>query len=136
MSPLVAMRDLGYPTIVCLKKILEAKQKGIKTTMIIAGRLLDGGHLVKSMCLGADGIAMARPFIIASEGRFGPKNKPIAKLDNPADGIVNFIEAIKIEAQMLSSALGKYSLKELSKEDVGALDKRLADIFNIKYVYE
>ncbi len=50
MSPLVAMRELGYPTIVCLKKIYEAKKKGLKTTMLIAGRLFDGGHLVKSMC--------------------------------------------------------------------------------------
>jgi len=136
MSPLIAMRELGYPTIVCLKKIFNAKKKGLNTSMIIAGRLFDGGHLVKSMCLGADGIAMARPFIIASEGRYGPKENPIAKLENPAMGIVNFVEAIKTEVQMLASALGKYSLKELSKDDLGALDKRVAEMFNIKYVYE
>jgi len=38
-----------------------------------------------------------------------------------ADGIVNFVEAVKTEAQMLTSALGKYILRRLSKEDVGAL---------------
>ncbi len=78
---------------------------------------------------------MARPFIIASEGRFGPREKPLKKLENPADGIVNFVEAIKTEAQMLTSALGKYSLKELSKEDVGALVKTIAEMFEIKYIY-
>jgi len=135
MSPIAAMRELGYPTLVCLKKIADTKKHGIKTSMIIASRLFEGGHLVKSLCLGADGVAMARPFIIASEGRFGPANKPVKKLHNQADGIVNFVEAIKVEAQMLASALGKYSLSELSKEDVGALDKVVAEMFNIKYLY-
>ncbi|MHA1581395.1 MAG: hypothetical protein ACTSYM_02640 [Candidatus Baldrarchaeia archaeon] len=33
--------------------------------------------LSKSLCLSVDGIAMAGLFIIASEGRFGPANKPV-----------------------------------------------------------
>jgi glutamate synthase domain-containing protein 2 len=136
MSPIAAMRELGYPTLVCLKKITDAKSRGIKTSMIIAGRLFEGGHLVKSLCLGADGVAMGRPFIIASEGRFGPANKPVKKLGNQVDGVVNFVEAIKVEAQMLASALGKYSLEDLSKGNVGALEKVVADMFNIQYVYE
>ena len=123
-EPLIAIRELGYPTITCLKKIFDARRRGVKTTMIIAGGLLDGGHLVKSLCLGANGIAMARPFIIASESRFGPKSKPIAKLENPAQGIVNFVEAVETEAQMLS------------KEDLGALNETIARMFEIRYVYE
>ncbi len=136
MSPIVAMRELGYPTIVCLKRIMDAKQKGIDTSMVIAGGLLDGGHVVKSLCLGADAVAMDRPFIIASKGRYGPKSRLIKVLENPADGIVNFVKAIKVEVQMLASALGKYSIRELSKEDLGALDKALAEMFGIRYVYE
>ena len=62
-------------------------------------------------------------------GALDRKNRPIKKLDNPADGIVNFVEAVKVEAQMLASSLGKYSLNELSKEDLGALDERLARMF-------
>ncbi|MHA1833990.1 MAG: hypothetical protein ACTSV7_08365 [Candidatus Baldrarchaeia archaeon] len=45
------------------------------------------------------------------------------------------MEAVKVETQMLASTLGKYSLSELSKEDVGALDKVMAEMFNIKYLY-
>jgi|GEM_PF-4837433 len=55
--------------------------------------------------------------------------------DIQADGIVNFVEAVKVETQMLASTLGKCSLSELSKEDVGALDKVVTEMFNIKYLY-
>ncbi len=36
---------------------------------------------------------------------------------------------------MLTSALGKYSLNELTKEDVGAIDKVVAEMFNIEQIY-
>jgi len=103
--------------------------------MLMARRPLSGAHLVKSMCLGANEITMARLFIIAAEGRYGPRERPIKKLENLTDEIVNFVEAVKAEAQMLASALGKYTLRGLSKEDVGALDKRLAGMFEIGYMY-
>ena len=57
-------------------------------------------------------------------------------LENPAGGIVNSVEAIKVEVQMLASALDKYSIRELSKGDLGALDRALAEMFGIRYVYE
>lgn len=34
------------------------------------------------------------------------------------------MEALKVEVQMLVPALGKYKLFGLSKEDIGALDKK------------
>jgi hypothetical protein len=49
MSPIIAMKDLGYPTIVCLKKIHDARVKGVTTSLLISGRLYDGGHVVKSL---------------------------------------------------------------------------------------
>ncbi len=36
---------------------------------------------------------------------------------------------------MLTSALGKYSINELPKEAVDALDKVVAEMFNIEYIY-
>jgi isopentenyl diphosphate isomerase/L-lactate dehydrogenase-like FMN-dependent dehydrogenase len=64
---------------------------------------------------------MGRPFIIAAQ--YG------------ANGVKNFIDAIKIEIQMLVSALGKYELQDLGTEDIGALDKELAEMFSIEYIY-
>jgi len=121
MSPIIAMKDLGYPTIVCLKKIHDARVKGVTTSLLISGRLYDGGHVVKSLILGATAVSMGRPFIIAAQ--YG------------ANGVKNFIDAIKIEIQMLVSALGKYELQDLGTEDIGALDKELAEMFSIEYIY-
>ena len=122
MSPIVALKDLGYPTLVCLAKISRLKEKGVSSSLLIAGRLYNGGHVVKSLALGADGVSMGRPFIVAVQTA-------------GAEGVVNFVEALKVEVQMLTSALDKYSLGELSKEDVGALDREVAEMFGIEYVY-
>lgn len=75
-------------------------------------------------------------FIIASEARFGPEGHPLKELEDKAQGIVNFIAALRTETQMIVSALGKYALDQLSKEDLGALDKDLADMFGIEYIYK
>jgi NAD(P)H-dependent flavin oxidoreductase YrpB (nitropropane dioxygenase family) len=103
--------------------------------MIIAGGLTDGSNIVKSLCLGADGVAMGRAFIIASEARLGPSAKPVRKLKDSVGGIVNFVEATKVEVQMLASALDVYKLNQLSKESITALDKTVADILKIWYIY-
>ncbi len=122
MSPIVALKDLGYPTLVCLKKIMEARKRGVNTSLILSGRLYNGGHIVKALALGADAVAMGRPFIIAVQTA-------------GVEGVVRFVEALKVEVQMLVSALDKYSISELSSEDIGALDRDIAESFGIEYVY-
>lgn len=135
MSPTVALNCLGYPTVVCMKKIADAKKEKTKIDMIIAGGLTDGSHIVKSLCLGIDGVAMGRAFIIASEARLGPLTKPLKRLENPVDGIVNFVDATKVEVQMLASALDAYNLNQLNKEGIAALNKTIADMFKIEYIF-
>jgi glutamate synthase domain-containing protein 2 len=123
MAPSVALKHLGYPTIVGLKKIRDARKLGIKDlSLLIAGRLYNGSHVVKAVALGASGVYMARPFLIAAMVK-GEK------------GVANYIEAVKEETQMLVSALGKYDIKELSDEDIAALDKDVAKMLGIQYVY-
>ena len=102
---------------------MKLKEKGVKTSLILSGRLYNGGHIVKALALGADAVSMGRPFIVAVQTAC-------------ADCIVNFVEALKVEVQMLTSAFDKYSIKDLSKEDVGALDLEIARSFGIEYVYE
>ena len=123
MAPSVAMKDLGYPTLVALKKIHDARKLGITdTSLLLAGRLYNGSHVVKAMALGASGAYMARPFLIAA-------------MVKGERGVANYIEAVKEEMQMLVSALGKYDIKEVSTEDIAALDKDVAEMFGIPYVY-
>ncbi len=117
------MKDLGYPTIVALKKVRDARRLGITDiSLLLAGRLYNGSHVVKAMALGASGAYMARPFLIAA-------------MVKGEGGVLNYIEAVKEEMQMLVSALGKYDIKEVSTEDVAAIDKDIAEMFGIQYVY-
>lgn len=121
MSPTIALKDLGLPTLACLARISEARVEGLTIPSILSGRLHDGGHVVKAIALGATACAFGRPFLIASG--IGAK------------GIANFLEATETEMRMLISALGKYAPGDLGREDVGSLDRDLADALNVPYVY-
>jgi glutamate synthase domain-containing protein 2 len=122
MAPTAAMKDLGYPTLATLKFIRRARAEGYKISLLIGGRLYDGGHVVKSLALGASSTYMARPFLIAALAR-------------SEKGVENYIESLKVEIQMLTSALGKYDVREISSEDVASLDKDVAAMLGILYVY-
>lgn len=122
MSPVIALKDLGLPTLACLKRIDDARLEGIPTPFVLSGRLYDGGHVVKGLALGATACAFGRPFILAvSVGG--------------AKGVLNFLEATETEMRMLVSALGKYRGSDVAREDVGSLDRHLADGLNVPYVY-
>ena len=122
MSPVIALKDLGLPTVACLKRIQDARVEGLGLPYVLSGRMYDGGHVTKSLALGATACAFGRPFVLAvSVGG--------------AKGVRNFLEATETEIRMLVSALGKYSLADLGREDVGALDRDLADAMNVPYVY-
>ena len=156
MSPIAAMSDLGLPTVVCLSAITRARERGVETSLIISGRLYDGSHVVKSLALGATAVAFGRPLVYACFGgvRLAPwfirnelfRNRVMRWLGKAAlslsvkgegctRGVANYLESVRIEVQMLTSALGKYSMERLSKEDVGALSRDLAELFGIRYVY-
>jgi glutamate synthase domain-containing protein 2 len=122
MAPTAAMKDLGYPTLATLKFIRRARAEGYKISLLIGGKLYDGGHVVKSLALGASSTYMARPFLIAALAR-GEK------------GVENYIESLKVEIQMLTSALGKYDVGEISSEGIASLDKDVAAMLGIPYVY-
>ena len=76
--------------------------------------------MVKSLALGVSSIYTAWLFLIAAGGE---------------EGVENYIELLKVEIQMLMSALGKYDVGEISSEDVASLDKDVAAMLGILYVY-
>ncbi|ABL78537.1 glutamate synthase-related protein [Thermofilum pendens] len=124
MAPSVAMKELGYPTVVGLAKIRKARLMGVddRMSLLLAGRLFNGAHIVKARALGATAIYVGRPFIVA------------AMVKDEA-GVRNFIEATRVETQMIVSALGKYSIGDVSPEDVASLNRDLASALGVPYVY-
>lgn len=156
MSPIAGMRDLGLPTVACLSAISRAREKGIETSLIISGRLYDGSHVVKSLSLGASSVAFGRPLVYSCLAGvpFAPtfirrelfKNRLLRELGKAAlnfgikgegctRSVVNYLRSVESEVKMLTSALGKYYVNRLSKKDIGALKKELAELFGIRYVY-
>jgi glutamate synthase domain-containing protein 2 len=152
MSPSVALEDLGIPTLVCLQRIQEAKKSGLKASTVISGRLYDGAHLVKALALGADAVAMGRPFLVSSYAyrfaehiierelyRTGLFMRLISGFFSPdgksEDFVRNFVESVATECRILISALGKYDGRDLGKEDVGALNRKVAKMFAVEYIY-
>ncbi len=122
MSPTIALKDLGLPTLACLARIGEARVEGLSLPLVLSGRLYDGGHVVKALSLGATACAFGRPFIVAAR---------VAG----ADGVRKFLDATELEMRMLISAVGKYSPSRLAREDVGSLHRDLADALNVPFVY-
>jgi isopentenyl diphosphate isomerase/L-lactate dehydrogenase-like FMN-dependent dehydrogenase len=108
--------------------------------------------MVKALALGADAIAMGRPFLISSyaywfaehiierelyrrnllmrliSGFFSPNGKS-------ESFVLNFIESVATECKILTSAVGKYDVRELAKEDLGALNRKVAEMFAVEYIY-
>lgn len=151
MSPGVALNDLGMPTLSCLREVKKAKEKGIKTSMIVSGRLYNGAHLVKAMALGANGVAMGRPFLLSTYAYPFADHFVEHELYNnrvmrfistdiihpdkrSVDFVKNFVDSIEIETKLLTAAVGKYHTGNLSGEDVEALDPLVAKSLGINSV--
>ncbi|MEM0445362.1 MAG: glutamate synthase-related protein [Nitrososphaerota archaeon] len=123
MSPYASMRHLGLPLVAALCSVSEfLKSRGRLTSILASGRLFDGGHLVKCLCLGLDGVAFGRPLAVAAWA-------------GGARGVENYLRTVEVEAKMLVSALGKYSINDLSPEDLGCLDRDIAERLGVRYVY-
>ncbi len=152
MSPSVAMSHVGLPILACIALISEQKKKYPRTDVIISGRMMSGADLVKAMALGMNGIAMGRPFLISGYSfRFAERylaselyrKKLIAKIamkirkpnEQSVQLIRNFVETIRIEAQLLTAGLGKYDLKKLSKEDLATVSEQIATMLDIPSIY-
>ncbi len=123
MSPVIALKDLGLPTLACLQKIKRMRERGLQLDLIVSGRIIDGGDVVKSLCMGASAAGMGRPIVVAAYAA-------------GEEGVKRFLEALKMEMQLLISALGKYSIKELGDEDLRATTPELARSLGIKSVYD
>ena len=120
MAPKAALNHLGLPTIAMLSTIAEARRRGYSIDVLLAGRLYSGFHLVAAMALGASGIYLGRPLIIAAAAA-------------GSRGVERYIESLRVEAQMLTSALGKYRLGDLDPRDVAALDPHVAQALGVAY---
>ncbi|MDW8084382.1 MAG: alpha-hydroxy-acid oxidizing protein [Candidatus Caldarchaeum sp.] len=122
LSPLSALKDLGLPLVSVLGKISRLKTM-MNMDFVCSGRIIDGGDVVKVLSFGAVAAGVGRPVVVAAHAR-------------GQSGVERYLETVKIEIQLLTSALGKYRVKDLGPEDVMAVDTDLARNLGIRSIYD
>ena len=122
MSPWVIMNEMSVPSGALFKKLDFEPNFDI----MLAGGYNSGPDITKALLLGAKGASMGRSFLIAAgtieDGeRLG------------ADGVVNYVEALKKELQMITTTLDKEDLNEIigKKENLLSLSEEAENMFGV-----
>jgi isopentenyl diphosphate isomerase/L-lactate dehydrogenase-like FMN-dependent dehydrogenase len=107
-APLSFMNHVGLPLAECLLQI------GYQDSCLIAsGRMWEGARAVKALALGARGIGIGRAAFLAVD-------------EDPQLGLLNLLDCLEFEMRLLISALGKYEVSEVDREDLWDVSEAIA----------
>ena len=139
-APVVASNNLGIPTLPALVQAVRSlEDMGVKEeiSLIMSGGIKDGADVAKALALGADAVAIGTGAMIAMgctvclrchEGKcaFGigtqdPELRQRLDVDQAAQQVANYIQAMTNEAIILAKAAGKTKLTSLEREDLRSL---------------
>ncbi|WP_371363273.1 hypothetical protein SRRS_42060 [Sporomusa rhizae] len=139
--------DLGVPniyTLVRAKRYLE----GTQISLVVAGRFFTPGQCLKALALGADAIYLGTiPLLALAHNQvtkvapweppttlvyYNSPTKTQLNIGQAATSVANVLTAMVAEMEETMQALGKASLKELSPDDLVALDATTARITGVK----
>ncbi len=139
-APVVASNHLGIPTLPALVQAVRSlEDMGVKEeiSLVMSGGIKDGADVAKALALGADAVAIGTGAMIAMgctvclrchEGRcaFGigtqdPELRQRLDVDQAAQQVANYIQAMTNEAIILAKAAGKTKLTSLEREDLRSL---------------
>lgn len=147
--------DMGIPTLHAVVRAvnhLEKRNMREQISLIVSGGLLVPGHFLKVIALGADAVYVgsailftvahtqtlnALPFepptqAVWNEGKF----KDQFKIDEGIKTAEKFLIASVEEMKMALRAMGKRSIKELSKKDLVSYDELTAKMIGIPFSFE
>jgi glutamate synthase domain-containing protein 2 len=150
-SPDIVTQGVGIPTLACIPPAVQAlKDHGVhhKVKLIALGGIRNGLDAYKAMALGADAVGFGSAAVIAlgcrvcyachkgncPYGITSQKPEMRARLD-PMEGgqrLANFIHASSEELKILTMLSGHSSIKELSPEDLRAMDLNTAAMTGLK----
>lgn len=147
--------DFGVPTLFALTRAqnyLEKTGCRQKVDLVISGGIRTPGHILKAIALGADAVYIGSAAIFATSDlqtlKAIPSEPPTQiawetgkyshqfDVEEGARCLYRFLMATGDEMRAGLQALGKKSLKELSKEDLMALSKEIGDAVGIPTVYQ
>jgi methylamine---glutamate N-methyltransferase subunit C len=154
-APPILADDFGIPTlhgVVRAANHLEKRNMKGQVSLIVSGGLFTPGHFLKVLALGADAVALgsvmlftvahkqilnALPFepptqVVWNKGKFKDKFKIEEGVKSAEKLLTSSTEEIKIALR----AMGKRSLKELSKKDLVSYDHLTAKMIGIPFSFE
>lgn len=142
--------DFGIPSLYALiraKRYLQNRD----ITLIVAGGYFTPGQCLKALALGADAIYLATIPLFSLAHNQGEKvlpweplttllyypspSKTKLSIDTAATYVANSLTSMSLEMEEAMLALGKASLKELSPDDLAALDPYTAEVTGIKLAF-
>lgn len=97
--------EWGIPTLNCLQEVAELREQ-FRFELIASGGIRGTGDIIKSLCLGADFAASARPVIQAL-------------MSGGEDELHRLIGSWKTQTAIALTLLGRRSLQECSLKDIG-----------------
>lgn len=149
-APKVMLNNFGVPTLSALVRARKTLDKlKAKQELLIGGGLNSGADAAKALALGADGVFMAMPMLVAMGCTYCRKcylgkcpvgittqNPELKKKLDPkaAEHVTNFINACTEEAKMAAAACGKRNIHDLNRKDLRALDLAVSKITGIPLV--
>lgn len=154
-APPILSDDFGIPTLHAIVRAANhLKKRNVKEdiSLIASGGLFVPGHFLKVLALGADAVylgstmlftvshsqsVMALPFepptqMVWNQGKF----KDQFNSEKGAETAEKFLTASIEEMKVALRAMGKHSLKELSKNDLVSYDETTARMIGIPYTFQ
>ncbi|MGE7907171.1 FMN-binding glutamate synthase family protein [Peribacillus sp. NPDC094092] len=154
-APPILSDDMGIPTLHAVVRAvnhIEKRKMKEQISLIVSGGLLVPGHFLKVLALGADAVYVgsailfavshsqaldALPFepptqVVWNQGKF----KDQFKVEDGVKAAEKFFTASIEEIKMALRAMGKRSLKELSKKDLVSYDELTAKMIGIPFSFE
>ena len=154
-APPILYDDFGIPTLHAVVRSVnhleKRKMKG-EISLIVSGGLLVPGHFLKVLALGADAVYLGSAMLFAlahdqvlNALPFEPPTQAIwydgkfkdqFKSEDGVKTAEKFLTASTEEMKMALRAMGKRSLKELSKKDLVSYDVSTAKMIGIPFSFE
>ncbi|KQU22291.1 glutamate synthase [Bacillus sp. Leaf13] len=154
-APPILSDDMGIPTLHAVVRAVnhleKRKMKG-QISLIVSGGLLVPGHFLKVLALGADAVYVGSAILFAVSHNQALKSLPFEpptqvvwnqgkfkdqfKIEDGVKAAEKFFTASIEEMKIALRAMGKRSLKELSKKDLVSYDELTAKMVGIPFSFE
>ncbi|GBF35077.1 ferredoxin-dependent glutamate synthase [Desulfocucumis palustris] len=143
--------DFGVPAMIAASRAAKFwEDNGLKgkVSLLVGGQLVTPGDCLKMIALGADAVYMGTAILIAATHNQVLKTIPFepptqiayehgkysGKFDiaKGADSLYNFLHSTVYEMEEAVKSLGKTAIRDVSKEDIFAIDRDVAEIAGIE----